>query len=62
MGTVAMAGVTPRLSATPGEIRHAGCAVGEDTRAVLAELLGYGSNEISNLERSGVIMCAAPTS
>jgi crotonobetainyl-CoA:carnitine CoA-transferase CaiB-like acyl-CoA transferase len=62
MGTVAMAGVTPRLSATPGEIRHAGCAVGEDTRAVLAELLGYGSNEISNLERSGVITCAAPTS
>jgi crotonobetainyl-CoA:carnitine CoA-transferase CaiB-like acyl-CoA transferase len=62
MGTVAMAGVAPRLSATPGEIRHAGRAVGEDTHAVLAELLGYGCDKISNLERSGVIKCATPTS
>ena len=62
LGSVAMAGVVPRLSATPGEIRHAGRAVGEDTRAVLAELLGYGSEKIAELERSGVIACASPTS
>ncbi len=59
LGTVAMAGVVPRLSATPGEIRHAGRAVGEDTRAVLTALLGYGSDTISGLERRGVIACAA---
>jgi crotonobetainyl-CoA:carnitine CoA-transferase CaiB-like acyl-CoA transferase len=57
-----MAGVVPRLSATPGEIRHAGRAVGEDTRAVLSELLGYGSEVIATLERSGVIACAGPAS
>jgi crotonobetainyl-CoA:carnitine CoA-transferase CaiB-like acyl-CoA transferase len=60
--SVAMAGVVPRLSATPGEIRHAGRAVGEDTRAVLSELLGYGSEVIATLERSGVIACAGPAS
>jgi len=57
-----MAAVVPRLSATPGEVRHAGRAVGEDTRAVLAALLGYDSDKISGLERSGVITCADPTS
>ena len=60
--SVAMAGVVPRLSATPGEIRHAGRAVGEDTRAVLAELLGLGSETIAGLERSGVIACAGTAS
>ena len=61
-GTVAMAGVAPRLSETPGEVRHAGRTIGEDTRAVLVELLGYGSDRISGLERSGVITCASPPS
>jgi crotonobetainyl-CoA:carnitine CoA-transferase CaiB-like acyl-CoA transferase len=62
LGSIAMAGVVPRLSATPGKIRYAGRAVGEDTRAVLAELLGYGSETIATLERSGVIRCANPAS
>ena len=62
LGSVAMAGVVPRLSATPGEIRHAGRAVGEDTRGVLAEVLGLGSEAIAGLERSGVIACAGPAS
>jgi crotonobetainyl-CoA:carnitine CoA-transferase CaiB-like acyl-CoA transferase len=59
LGTVAMAGVVPRLSATPGEVRHAGRAVGEDTRTVLAAVLGYDADKISGLERRGVIACAA---
>jgi len=59
-GSIAMAGVVPRLSATPGAIRHAGHAVGQDTRDVLGELLGYGSEAIARLERSGVIACASP--
>jgi crotonobetainyl-CoA:carnitine CoA-transferase CaiB-like acyl-CoA transferase len=62
LGSIAMAGVVPRLSVTPGKIRYAGRAVGEDTRAVLAELLGYGSETIATLERSGVIRCANPAS
>jgi crotonobetainyl-CoA:carnitine CoA-transferase CaiB-like acyl-CoA transferase len=49
----------PRLSDTPGAVQHAGRAVGEDTRAVLAQLLGYDSEKISDLQRSGVIACAS---
>ena len=62
LGSIAMAGVVPRLSATPGEIRHTGRAVGQDTRTVLAELLGLGGETIAQLERSGVIACASPAS
>ena len=62
LGPVTMAAVVPRLSATPGGIRHAGHAVGQDTRAVLAEVLGYGSDDIAMLERAGVIACAGPAS
>jgi crotonobetainyl-CoA:carnitine CoA-transferase CaiB-like acyl-CoA transferase len=62
LGAIAMAAVAPRLSVTPGAIRHAGRAIGEDTRAVLAGLLGYDSDRISGLERSGVITCARPAS
>jgi crotonobetainyl-CoA:carnitine CoA-transferase CaiB-like acyl-CoA transferase len=58
LGTVAMAAVVPRLSETPGGVQHAGRAVGEDTHAVLAQLLGYDNDRISSLQRSGVIACA----
>jgi crotonobetainyl-CoA:carnitine CoA-transferase CaiB-like acyl-CoA transferase len=58
LGTVAMAAVVPRLSETPGEIRHAGHAIGEDTRAVLTTLLGYDDDTIAGLEGAGVIACA----
>jgi crotonobetainyl-CoA:carnitine CoA-transferase CaiB-like acyl-CoA transferase len=58
LGTVAMAGVVPRLSETPGAVQHAGRAIGEDTHAVLAEVLGYDNDKIARLQRSGVIACA----
>jgi crotonobetainyl-CoA:carnitine CoA-transferase CaiB-like acyl-CoA transferase len=54
-GSVALPGVVPKLSATPGEIRHAGRRVGEDTVAVLKEVLGVGDDEIARLERERVI-------
>ena len=37
---VPMAGVVPKLSRTPGAIRHVGPALGEHTDAVLRELAG----------------------
>lgn len=55
LGTVAMANVVPRLSATPGAIRHAGRATGQDTRRVLAEVLGLSDERIDALARDGVI-------
>src|SRR5665213_1072914 len=36
LGTVCMAAAVPRMSATPGGVRHAGRRVGQDTRRVLA--------------------------
>jgi crotonobetainyl-CoA:carnitine CoA-transferase CaiB-like acyl-CoA transferase len=57
LGTVAMAAVVPRLSATPGAVRHAGHRVGEDTAAVLAELLGMPRERISALQAAGVVHC-----
>jgi crotonobetainyl-CoA:carnitine CoA-transferase CaiB-like acyl-CoA transferase len=63
MGSVAMAGVVPRLSATPGGVRHAGRTIGQDTSAVLGEVLGYDDAKIADLTRAGVIACAgAPAS
>ena len=58
LGTVAMAGVVPRLSQTPGAVQHAGRAIGEDTHTVLAEMLGYDNDRISRLQHAGVIACA----
>ena len=59
LGTVAMAGVVPRLSETPGAVQHAGRAIGEDTHTVLAEVLGYDNDKVARLQRSGVIACAS---
>lgn len=54
-GTVAMANVVPRLSATPGAVRHAGHATGQDTRRVLADVLELSDERIDALARAGVI-------
>jgi crotonobetainyl-CoA:carnitine CoA-transferase CaiB-like acyl-CoA transferase len=54
-GTVALPGVVPKLSATPGRIRHAGRKVGEDTAAVLREVLGLADTEIESLLRERIV-------
>jgi crotonobetainyl-CoA:carnitine CoA-transferase CaiB-like acyl-CoA transferase len=38
-------------------VRHAGRTVGEDTRAVLAEVLGLSDSRIDALQASGAIHC-----
>lgn len=55
MGEVAMAGVVPRLSETPGAVRHAGRDVGQDSREVLRDVLGLAEARIDELTKSGVI-------
>lgn len=54
-GGVTMAGVVPRLAATPGEIRHAGRRLGEDTRDVLARWLGLAEDDIAALAAAGAV-------
>ena len=55
LGEVTLAGVVPKLSATPGSIRAVGAEVGHDTRAVLAEVLQLPAERLERLEREGVI-------
>ncbi len=54
MGSVAMATVVPRMSTTPGAVRHAGRDIGEDTRSVLRDLLGLSDGDIDTLIRDGI--------
>jgi crotonobetainyl-CoA:carnitine CoA-transferase CaiB-like acyl-CoA transferase len=51
---IKMPSVIARLSATPGEIRHAGGRQGEDTEAVFEEL-GIGNAELERLHTQGVV-------
>ena len=55
LGTVAMAAPVPRLSETPGRIRHAGKRVGQDTRRVLSEIAGFSAEELDRFEAARVI-------
>ena len=58
LGSVAMAAVVPRLSATPGRVVHSGHRIGQDTREVLAHLLQYPEERIAALQSAGVIHCS----
>ncbi len=59
LGTVAMPAPAPRLSATPGAVRHAGGVVGADTVQVLRTLGHFTSDEIAQLLESGAAFDAA---
>ncbi len=58
LGSVTLPGVVPRLSQTPGAIRHAGRRVGEDTFAVLSGLLGLPPATLEGLAAGGDIFQA----
>ena len=53
-GTVRMHNVFPRFSETPGEVRWAGGALGQDNEAVYREL-GLSCDEQKRLAAAGVI-------
>jgi formyl-CoA transferase/succinyl-CoA--D-citramalate CoA-transferase len=52
---VPMAGVVPKLSRTPGEIRAPGADLGAHTDAVLRELAGCSDAELMALRDAGVV-------
>ena len=57
LGTVTIPDVVPKLSMTPGAIRHSGHRIGQDTRQVLTDLTGLSAVEIDQLEAEHIITC-----
>lgn len=53
--TIVVPSVIPRLSETPGKIRHLGPKLGQHTEEILEGLLGMGKEEISGLKKKRVI-------
>jgi crotonobetainyl-CoA:carnitine CoA-transferase CaiB-like acyl-CoA transferase len=55
-GLLHMVGVVPRLSATPGEVRHAGpLEVGADNEAVYCGRLGLSREELADLRARNIV-------
>ena len=54
-GEFPMQGVFPRLSATPGAVRHLGPELGEHNTDVYGRLLGVSDHDLAVLSGRGVI-------
>ncbi len=54
-GELAMQNVVPRLSETPGQVRHAAPALGADTDDVLGRLLGLSESQRRSLMAQAII-------
>jgi L-carnitine CoA-transferase len=59
-GHVKGAGVAPKFRATPGGVWRGAPWLGEDNRAILADLLGYSPEKIAGLEASGIVGAYRP--
>lgn len=55
LGPVRMPGIVPKLSRTPGEVRHTGQMLGKSNSDVFHALLGISHSEIEALKQDGVI-------
>jgi len=54
-GSVRMQGVVPKFLDTPGEVRHAGRALGADNRAVYVGGMGMSEERFMQLRSRGII-------
>ena len=57
LGEIVLAGLVPKFLGTPGKLRHSAKPVGYDTERVLTEFCGFNKDEVSRLEREGVVKC-----
>ena len=55
LGEFAMHNVAPKLSDTPGRVRHVGPELGEHNEGIYQGLLGLGDDAMSSLRSAGVI-------
>lgn len=61
LGAVTLAGIVPKLSATPGKVRWSGHRIGQDTRAILKKFSKLSDAQIDELASAGAVFCD-PTS
>ena len=54
-GEIVIPGVIPKLSKTPGRVKHVGPPLGDGIDAVYGNLLGLSADEIAALKDKGVI-------
>ncbi|MEM8801424.1 MAG: CoA transferase [Pseudomonadota bacterium] len=54
-GPITMQNVAPRLSETPGEVRHVGPALGEHNSYVFGQILGISDDQQASLRDAGII-------
>ncbi|MNV86989.1 Bile acid-CoA hydrolase [compost metagenome] len=59
LGSTRQVGVVPKLSRSPGRIRHTGPALGGDSASVLASELGLEPQAIAALIASGIVRGSA---
>lgn len=57
VGSVTLAGIVPKLSATPGKVRWSGRRTGQDTRAILKKYADLSDAQIDELAGAGVVFC-----
>lgn len=55
LGELPMQNVVPKLSTTPGDIRHTGPALGEHNEEVLRGLLGYSADQLASWQEAGIV-------
>jgi crotonobetainyl-CoA:carnitine CoA-transferase CaiB-like acyl-CoA transferase len=55
VGDLAVPGVIPRLSETPGRIQHLGGKLGESNAEVFRDWLDIGESELAALQKAGVV-------
>jgi crotonobetainyl-CoA:carnitine CoA-transferase CaiB-like acyl-CoA transferase len=55
VGDLAVPGVIPRLSETPGTIQHLGGRLGESNAEVFRDWLDIGESELAALQKAGVV-------
>ena len=55
LGDLAVQGVIPKLSQTPGRVKHLGAEMGRDTESVLTDLGGVDAADLERLRAAGVI-------
>lgn len=54
-GNIALPGVVPKFSETPGDIRTPSPMLGEHNKEIYADLLGYSEEQVKEFKKDGII-------